>query len=237
MKFMRNYYNPTICFIAFLLLVFSTGCNDPDKSGGAIKGLTPPIVTSVAPPDGTIGACPNTIVTPTFSEAMNPATINGSTFTLTGPSAAVTGVVTYDASSNTAIFTPSSTLALNTLFTGTITTGARDAFGNPLASNFVWTFTTGNTICQPGVPTVLSVAPPNASSGVCPNAVVVATFSVAMNPSTINTATFTLAGASAVTGAVTYDAASHAATFTSARNLALSTLYTATITTGVQDLS
>jgi hypothetical protein len=236
MKVMRRYYNPTICFTVFLLLVFSTGCNDPDKSGGAIKGLTPPIVTSVLPPDGAVGACPNTIVTATFSEAMNPATINGSTFTLTGPSAAVTGVVTYDASSNTAIFTPSSTLALNTLYTATITTGARDAFGNPLASNFVWTFTTGNTICQPGVPTVISVAPPDGSSGVCPNAVVVATFSVAMNPSTINTTTFTLVGASAVTGVVTYDAASHAATFTPASNLTLSTLYTATITTGAQDL-
>jgi ice-binding like protein/Big-like domain-containing protein len=236
MKFMRSYNNFKICFMAVLLLVF-TGCNDPDKSTGAIKGLTPPIVSSVAPPNATIGGCPNTIVTATFSEAMNPATINGTTFTVTGPSAvAVTGVVTYDASSDTAIFTPSSTLALNTAYTGTITTGAKDSFGNALASNFVWTFTTANTTCQPGPPTVISVAPPNGSSGICANAVVVATFSEAMNPSTINTTTFTLAGASAVTGVVTYDAASHAATFTPASNLALSTLYTATITTGAQDL-
>ena len=146
---MCRYSNFKICFIAVLLLVFSTGCNDPDKSAGAIKGLTPPTVTSVAPPNGTIGACPNTIVTATFSEAMNPATITSATFTITGPaSASVMGAVTYDAPSDTAIFTPSSTLALSTAYTATITTGAKDSFGNALASNFVWTFTTGNTVCQ-----------------------------------------------------------------------------------------
>jgi len=32
---------------------------------------------------------------------------------------------------------------LNTVYTATITTGARDTFGNALASNLVWSFTTG----------------------------------------------------------------------------------------------
>jgi len=237
MKFMRRYSNSKIWFMALLLVAFSTGCNDPDKNAGALHGLVPPTVTAVAPPNNAVGACPNTIVTATFSEAMNPATINGTTFTVSGPGgAAVTGVVTYVASSDTATFTPSSTLALNTAYTGTITTGVRDMFGNAMTSNFVWTFTTGSTTCQPGPPTVISVAPPNGSVGICPNAVAVATFSEAMNPATINTTTFTLAGASAVTGVVTYDAVSHAATFTPSSNLALSALYTATITTGAQDL-
>jgi hypothetical protein len=72
---------------------------------------------------------------------MNPATINTTTFTLTGPGTTpVTGVVSYAAS--TATFVPSSPLALSTLYTATITTGAQDLAGNPLANNFVWTFTT-----------------------------------------------------------------------------------------------
>ena len=201
--------------------------------------MTPPTVVSVAPPNGANGACPNTIVTATFSEGMNPATINATTFTVTGPGATpVGGQVAYGASSDTAIFTPSSTLALNTVYTATITTGAKDLYGNALASNFVWSFTTGNTTCQTGPPTVISVAPPNGSNGICPNTVVVATFSEAMNPSTINTTTFTLAGpgTTAVTGQVTYDAPSHVTTFTPSSNLVLNTLYTATITTGAQDL-
>ncbi|MFY9560525.1 MAG: ice-binding family protein [Terriglobales bacterium] len=225
-----------IWFTAFLLLVFGAGCSDPDKAGN--PGVTPPTVVSVAPPDGAVGACPNTIVTATFSKAMNPATINDTTFTLTAPGPTpVAGVVTYDAPSNTAIFTPSSTLALSTVYTATITTGAKDTFGNSLASDFVWSFTTGSTTCQAGPPTVISVTPPDGASGICPDTVVVATFSEAMNPATINSTTFLLAaGATAVAGAVTYDAPSHAATFTPTNPLTLSTLYTATITTGAQDL-
>jgi hypothetical protein len=234
---MHRYKNHTICFTAFLLLIVGAGCSDPDKNATPIPGVTPPTVTSNAPPSGATGACPNTIVTATFSEGMNASTINTTTFTVKGPaSTAVAGQVTYDAASKTATFTPSTTLALNTLYTATITTGAKDLFGNALASNFVWTFTTGNTTCQSGPPTVISEAPVSGASGICPNTVAVATFSEAMNPSTINTTTFTLAGAASVAGAVTYDAPTHVATFTPNSNLALNTLYTATITTGAQDL-
>ena len=231
---MRIYNNPTICFIAFLLLI-STGCNDPDK-GGTNPGLIPPTVISVTPLAGAVGPCPSTAVTATFSEAMDPSTINTTTFTLTGPSAAaISGVVTYAAS--TATFTPSSALALSTLYTATITTGVRDLFGNALATNYVWTFTTGSSACP--APTVISAAPPNGSSGICPSTLVVATFSEAMKASTINTTTFTLTapGPISVTGTVTYVASSDVATFTPSSALALNTLYTATITTGAQDLA
>jgi hypothetical protein len=233
---MRKYNNHKIWFAAFLLLIVATGCSDPDKTPN--PDLIPPTVISVAPPNGAVDACPSTIVTATFSKAMNPATINSTTFTLTSgtPPVAVAGVVTYDAASNTAIFTPpSSGLALSTLYTATITTGATDTFGNALASNYVWSFTTGTKACAPGPPTVISVTP---ADGVCPNTVVTATFSEAMNPSTINATTFTLtAGGTAVAGTVTYDAPSFVATFTpSGSGLVVNTLYTATITTGAQDL-
>ena len=195
----------------------------------------PPTVISVTPLSGMTGVCPSTVVTATFSRAMNPATINTATFTLTGPGTTpVTGVVTYTAS--TATFTPSNPLTLNTLYTATITTGAKDVFGIALASNFVWSFTTSTTACAP--PTVVSVAPPNGAS-VCPNALVTALFSEAMKSSTINTTTFTLAGpgTTPVAGAVTYDAATDVATFTPNNALAANVLYTATITTGAQDLA
>jgi hypothetical protein len=233
---MRRYNNHKIWFAAFLLLMSANGCSDLDKAG-INPTVTPPTVISVAPPNGAIGACPNTIVTATFSKAMNPSSINGTTFTLTGPGpAAVGGLVTYNASSNTAIFTPSATLALSTAYTATITNGARDMFGNALASNFVWSFTTGVTTCLGvGVPAVASVTPANGS---CPQTTATATFSEAMNPSTISATTFTLTGpgAASVTGQVTYDAPSYVATFTPSSTLALNSLYTATITTGAQDL-
>jgi hypothetical protein len=230
MTAMRRYGDSKIWFPAFLLLIFSAGCSDYDKSGSN-PTVTPPTVTSTAPLAGAMTACPNTTVTAIFSVAMNPATINGTTFTLTGPGTTpVAGVVTYDASSNTATFTPSSALALSTPYTATITTGATDAYGLALASNFVWTFTTGANPCA--APSVISDTP---VSGVCPNTVVTATFSDAMNPATINTTTFTLTGPgiTPVTGVVTYAAST--ATFTPSSALTVNTLYTATITTGAQD--
>jgi hypothetical protein len=59
-----------------------------------------------------------------------------------------------------------------------------------------------------------------------------------MDPATITTATFTVAaGATGVPGTVVYNAANKIATFTPASDLAFSTPYTATITTGVKSLA
>jgi len=232
---MQRYKNYRIRFTG-LLLIFSVvlivGC------GGPTPGPAPTVL-SAAPPTGDAGACPGTIVTATFSEAMNSTSIDATTFTLTAPGgASVAGLVTYDATSNTATFTPSATLALTTLYTATITTGATAMSGTALASNFVFTFTTGSATCQTGPPTVISEVPASGISGVCTNTIVVADFSEAMNPSTISTTTFTLTspGPVSVTGQVSYNAPSYVATFTPSSNLALNTTYTATITTGAQDL-
>ncbi|MGA2375592.1 MAG: Ig-like domain-containing protein [Candidatus Sulfotelmatobacter sp.] len=228
---MRRYSNFSIWFPAFLLLILTTGCCTP----GTNPDLTPPIANSVTPISGATAACPNGPVTAIFSAPMNPATINGTTFTLTGPGTTpVTGAVTYDAPSNTAIFTPSSTLALNTPYTAMITTGATDVYGVGLASNFVWTFTTNIAPCV--APTVLSEVPASGATGVCPSSVVSATFSEAMNPATINTSTFTLTGpgTTAVAGTVSY--AGSTAVFTPSSALALNTTYTAEIWTGAQDV-
>ena len=230
MTVIRRYSNHTIWFTAFLLLIFSTGCCNP----GVNPELTAPAPISTAPLRGAASACPSTTVTATFSVAMNPATINGTTFTLTGPGGgAVAGVVTYDGPSNTATFTPTASLALSTPYTATITTGATDAYGLALANNFVWSFTTGANPCA--APTVISEIPAGGAGGICPSTAVTAIFSEAMNPATINTTTFTLTGpgTTPVAGAVSY--AGSTAAFTPSSALALNTIYTATIATGAQD--
>jgi hypothetical protein len=67
------------------------------------------------------------------------------------------GTVAFNASNNTATFTrlnhsvtpgvceptPASWLEPNTTYTAALTTGAKDMAGNALASNLVWSFTTG----------------------------------------------------------------------------------------------
>jgi Bacterial Ig-like domain len=230
-KLMRKFKTEKISLAALLLVALVAGCGDLDKNANAGKPgdpLTPPTVISVTPPDGsTVASGSTTVITATFSKAMNPATINTSTFMLTSGGASVSGQVTYVAATNTATFTPSASLALST-FTATITTGAKDSFGNALAANFVWSFTTG-------APSVLSTVPANSATVVPVNTLVSAMFSEAMNPVTINAATFTLTGpgATPVAGAVTYSTAR--ATFTPTADLATSTLYTATITTGAKN--
>jgi hypothetical protein len=76
-------------------------------------------------------------VTATFSEAMDPATINTTTFSLSG---GVTGTVSF--AGQTATFTPTANLSPGTSYTATITTGAADVAGNSLAQNHSWTFAT-----------------------------------------------------------------------------------------------
>ncbi len=217
----------------------TTGAKDPAGTALAANYVwtfttaPPPTVASTVPATGATGVAVNTLVTATFSEAMDPATINGTTFTLTGPGVTpVAGVVTYAGTTTT--FRPTVPLAGITSFTATITTGAKDPAGTPLAANYVWTFTTAS---QP--PAVTSTNPANAATNVPINQKITGTFSEPMSAATITASgTFTVVattGGASVTGVVTYNAASDTAIFTPAANLAASTQYTATITTAAQN--
>ena len=110
---------------------------------GAIPDTTSPTVTLTDPANSATGVARNKVVALTFSEAMNPLTINASTFTVAQGTTVVSGVVVYSAT--TATFTPSNLLAASTTYTATITTGAKDLAGNALAANTVWSFTTSGT--------------------------------------------------------------------------------------------
>jgi hypothetical protein len=77
--------------------------------------------------------------------------------------------------------------------------------------------------------------PSDSTTGVPLDTAITATFSEAMDASTIDTNTFTVDNG--VTGNVSYDAISMTATFTPTVNLDYDTTYTATITTGVEDLA
>jgi hypothetical protein len=236
---MRKSRFTDVWITAFLVAGLLAGCSDSDTNAGKPGSpLTPPAVTSVNPLTGSTFTCGNpVIVNATFTKAMNPATINTTTFTLATGSTSVAGTVTYDAATNIATFTPSAALSAGTLYTATITTGAQDQFGNGLTANFTWSFTTAAS-CPP--PTVTAVTPPNLSATTCPNsAIITATFSTPMNPATINTTTFTLTGTggASIAGAVTYLASTSVATFTPSAALSPLTLYTATITTGATNAS
>ena len=94
----------------------------------------------------------------------------------------------------------------------------------------------GPTGIDTTAPTVSSTNPSDGATGV---AAITATFSESMTISSITAATFSLTGPGGVDvpGTVSYRDLGNMATFTPASDLTPGVLYTATITTGVHDVS
>jgi hypothetical protein len=99
-----------------------------------------PTVTATDPVDNAVNVALNQTVTANFSTIMDAATINATTFTLKQGATVIPGTVSY--TGTTASFNPTSSLVIGTVYTATITNGAKNVVGTPLASNYVWNFTT-----------------------------------------------------------------------------------------------
>ena len=120
----------------------------------------PPRVTSTSPKHTATGVAPSVILSATFSEKMDPASINTTTFKLfkvntDGSTTQITDVkVSPSADGLKATLDPfgtsSTLLSRNTRYKGVITTGAKDSVGNPLDQQTAttglqqktWSFTT-----------------------------------------------------------------------------------------------
>lgn len=118
-----------------LQITYGTGGTPPPPDS------TPPTIDSVSPAGGATGVSTGTQVAVGFSEPMNLSQTEAA-FSLVraGDGAPVAGSFAW--SGNTLTFTPSAPLAAATDYRARVTTGARDAAGNALASERVWTFTT-----------------------------------------------------------------------------------------------
>lgn len=105
-------------------------------SGG---GGSVPSVVSTSPLANQTGVSTGTTVTAVFNK--NVQNVNSNTFTMYSGSKQVTGSVSYDSATYTAVFTPSSALAPSTVYTVTMTNGITDSSNNALAPTS-WNFTT-----------------------------------------------------------------------------------------------
>ena len=106
---------------------------------GSAPDTTPPTVSETLPADNQNDVPLSTTITVQFSEQINASCINTNSFTLDN---GVTGTVTYDGSSRTATFTPSTDLDFDTNYIATITTDVEDLALNRIQNNYTWTFTT-----------------------------------------------------------------------------------------------
>jgi len=200
---------------------------------GSAPDVTPPMVTSTINANGATNVSINTKVGAFFTEAIDPLTITSTTFTLMQGTTPVAGTVNGVAFAVT--FTPATSLTPNTVYTATLTTGVKDLAGNALASPYTWSWTTA-AVPDTTSPTVSSTIPVNNDTSMSINSALAAVFSEAMDPSTVNSATFILMqGATLVPGTVTYLGVT--AAFVPTTALAYNTMYTATISTGAKDLA
>lgn len=141
---------------SFAACLSLAGCGN---DGGPIQenpDSTAPMISRTVPSDGAMGVSINRSVSATFNEAMNPASITSTTFTLTQGGTPVPATVSY--TGTTAVLTPSDNLAVSSAFTATMTTVARDLAGNPLTVNDTWSFTTGTTAAAGPSPAILGTA-------------------------------------------------------------------------------
>jgi len=233
MKTKRKQPWMTLLVASFLLAALIGGCRKDDFV--EIVGVCP-VVISTNPANDAINIPRNQIVTATFNEEMNVATITQASFILTGElksDVPVVGTLTYNNTNATLSFVPNELLAQNTQYTGTVKSSVKDLKGNALQTDYVWTFRTGSVGTGP---LVISTDPLNNASGVALNKVVTATFNMAMDPATLTTATFKLQqGTTPVSGNVTYSGVT--ASFAPSGDLLPGTTYTATITTGAMSES
>jgi hypothetical protein len=122
-----------------------------------------PAVAAVTPTNGATNASLISTVTAGFSKNVVASSIQ---FSLAGPNgSAVTGSVSYNATTYTATFTPSGPLAGNATYTATVS-GATDSSGHSMTSPFTWSFTTVTCPCSlfaaNATPTVVSSGDTNA---------------------------------------------------------------------------
>ena len=123
---------------ALLLIVFIAGCKKE------VISSVGPVITLRDPLNNDINVARNKVVALTFSEAMDPLTINATTFTLKQGTKAIAGIVgNYG---TTATFTPTTFLEGGIPYTASISNGVKNVVGYALGASAVWSFTTsGNT--------------------------------------------------------------------------------------------
>ena len=202
---------------------------------GLTPDITPPTVLSSSPASNALNVPVTTVITALFSEALDPATINNTSFLMKNGAYTVWATVDYNESTRTATLTPETPLDPDVTYTTVLLASITDPAGNRLAANREWTFTTVSN-GTPVTPAADILIPSDGQTNLPLRTSVGAIFNKAMDQSTINTSTFTLKkGTLAIAGAVSYNPIKHQATFIPTVALDLETEYIATLTTGISD--
>ena len=151
-------FNPSSDLNYFTVYAVIVGTGVKDKIGNALVSgsswnfttssapdTTPPTIASTSPSGSSNNILISSDITITFSEAMDPSTIDTTNVTLQDSNGnSVGGVVSYN--NKVATFDPANDLNYSTTYTVTIGTGVRDTASNNLSAISSWSFTTERPI-------------------------------------------------------------------------------------------
>ena len=232
-----------LALVSAVTLTACGGGKDPILGLGTGPALVPSVSATapLARQPAVTGVATNTQLAATFNKPMDPATLNTGTVLLACPSASpVAGTVTYEPNSRVVSFVPLGLLPASTLCVATVTTGAQDALGVPMSSDFVWSFETAAS-ADTQAPLVTGFVPAlNAVAAT--NAQITVSFNEDMAPLSLNTASLMLnasVGNVPISGTVSYAVGARTATFTPTNPALLpaNTDFTATVSTLATDLA
>jgi len=119
--------------------------------GGSVStpDTTAPNVLSTTPADSATSVARNSAITATFDEDIFATTVDATSFTLTD-SGSIFGTVTFDAATNVATNSRPFNLSILRTYNATLSTAITDLSGNPLATDYNWSFTTADGAWQSG---------------------------------------------------------------------------------------
>lgn len=192
---------------------------------------TVPAITQLVPANNAMGISGNAPVRVTFSEAMDPATLNATNFQVLNGAAAIPGTRVWDAPSRTMTFQPTGAFPGGATITVRLTTGVRDPSGIAIAQEVVSSFTVSNA------PSVTASTPSPNDMGVPLGASVSLTFSTAMDQSTLTNANVWIEDAMGTKLAGTYTPGATSLTIAPSQMYGESRVYTVVVSTAVRSLT
>lgn len=190
-----------------------------------------PFLLAVSPADATKDVPINVVLTVKFTEQVTGVTATSFTLTRQGDLDPVAAVVSYDPVTRTASLDPHAPLEPSTTYFAALGASIVDFEGHPLYGTRTWSFKTTHDM---SAPTVTHVSPADGTSGVGVDTILVATFSEQVSHTTSG---FFLEEVNGTVASTVGYVSQTAVKFTPLQQLAPFTLYTATLTSAITDLT
>ena len=209
--------------VEFQVTAYVNTLSDPQINSENPPQIFPPTVTLTSPVDTATNVAANANIVITFSEPPDPTTVNASTVTIspsiTHTRSLVGNVLTI---SHTPLF------AVATVYTVTLTTNITDVDGNPMLANHVFSF---NTQANPIVATQF---PGSGATNIGIDTLVYGILDKSAQAASVTASTFTISPSVSVTRYID-SVDPKKIVLDPVANLANSTVYTITLTTGIKD--